>query len=129
VNLLKDLQEERKIAYLFIAHDLQIVEYLSTRVAIMYLGKIVEVGPSKTVYAAPKHPYTKALLSAVPVAEPGKKRDRIVLQGDVPSPVHPPPGCTFHPRCPIAEKGLCDVKVPALRSFPDGRLVACHLAE
>jgi len=129
VNLLKDLQEEMKIAYLFIAHDLQIVEYLSTRVAIMYLGKIVEVGPSKAIYAGPKHPYTKALLSAVPIAEPGKKRDRIVLQGDVPSPVDPPSGCTFHPRCPIAEKGLCDVKVPTLRPFPDGRQVSCHLAE
>ncbi len=128
VNLLRDLQEEMKIAYLFIAHDLEIVKYLSQRVAVMYLGKIVEFGDSAVVYARPRHPYTRALLSAVPVPDPEVKRDRIVLQGDVPSPVDPPSGCTFHPRCPIAEKGLCDVRVPTLRTI-DGRDVSCHLAE
>jgi oligopeptide transport system ATP-binding protein len=98
-------------------------------VAVMYLGRIVEQAPSAAIYDGPKHPYTKALLSAVPVPQPGAKRSRVILQGDVPSPLAPPPGCHFHPRCPIAQRGLCDQKVPALRELAPGHQVACHLAE
>ncbi|MEI8258276.1 MAG: dipeptide ABC transporter ATP-binding protein [Deltaproteobacteria bacterium] len=130
VNLLRDLQDELKLAYLFIAHDLKVVEYISHRVAVMYLGKVVETAKSAALYESPKHPYTRALLSAVPVPDPERKRHRIVLEGDVPSPMNPPPGCTFHPRCPKAEKGLCDVKSPELRTLGgDDHRVACHLAE
>src|SRR5205085_1000441 len=113
---------------LFIAHDLALVEHISHRVAVMYLGKIVESGPSKEVVAAPKHPYTQALISAVPNIEPGSKRKRILLPGDVPSPLRPPPGCPFHPRCPIAEE-RCRVDVPAWREIAPGHWVACHLAK
>ncbi|MCA9583016.1 MAG: ATP-binding cassette domain-containing protein, partial [Myxococcales bacterium] len=128
VNLLQDLQDEFGIAYLFIAHDLSVVEYLSDRVAVMYLGRIVETAPVEELYADPKHPYTRALFSAVPVPVPGGKGQRIVLQGDVPNPLTPPPGCTFHPRCPIAEKGLCDVEAPVLREIAPGHFASCHLA-
>ena len=128
VNLLKDLQEELGLSYLFIAHDLKIVEYMSRRVAVMYLGRIVESASSKEIYEAPKHPYTQALLSAVPVVDPKKKRSRIVLEGDVPSPLNPPTGCRFHPRCPIAKKGLCDQETPVLRELSPGHWVSCHLA-
>jgi oligopeptide/dipeptide ABC transporter ATP-binding protein len=99
VNLLKDLQEELGLSYLFIAHDLSVVEYMSRRVAVMYLGRIVELAPSDSLYGAPKHPYTRALMSAVPVPDPAKRTKRLVLEGDVPNPVNPPAGCTFHPRC------------------------------
>ncbi len=129
VNLLKDLQEELGLTYLFVAHDLKIVEYLSHRVAVMYLGRVVEESPAAGLYAEPLHPYTRALLSAVPVPDPTRPRRRLVLAGDVPSPINPPSGCTFHPRCPIAKKGLCDVESPALRPLRDGHHVACHLAE
>jgi len=129
VNLLKDLQEELGLAYLFVAHDLTVVEYVSHRVAVMYLGKVVETAPSPSLYGDAKHPYTKALLSAAPTPDPEKKRARIVLQGDVPSPINPPSGCAFHPRCPIAKKGLCDVEAPALRELRPKHHVACHLAE
>jgi oligopeptide transport system ATP-binding protein len=128
VNLLQDLQDELGLAYLFIAHDLKVVEYMSHRVAVMYLGKVVELATSEDIYARPKHPYTQALLSAVPVPDPTKKSKRILLSGDVPSPMNPPSGCTFHPRCPIAEKGLCDVKEPELREIEPGHWVSCHLA-
>lgn len=128
VNLLKDLQEELGLAYLFVAHDLKVVEYVSRRVAVMYLGRVVETAPSGSLYGDAKHPYTKALLSAAPIPDPEKKRVRIVLQGDVPSPMNPPSGCAFHPRCPIAQKWLCDAESPTLRELGPGHLVACHLA-
>ncbi len=129
VNLLRDLQDELGLAYLFVAHDLKVVEYVSRRVAVMYLGRVVELAPSEALYGDPKHPYTKALLSAAPTPDPEKKRARIVLQGDVPSPIDPPKGCSFHPRCPIAERGRCDVEAPLIREIRPGHRVACHLAE
>ena len=129
VNLLKDLQDELGLSFLFIAHDLKVVEYMSHRVAVMYLGKLVEVAPAGALYDSAKHPYTKALMSAIPVPDPERKRMRILLEGDVPSPINPPAGCHFHPRCPIAEKGLCDKKVPALRTLGPGHDVSCHLAK
>lgn len=129
VNLLTELQEELGLSYLFIAHDLKVVELVSHRVAVMYLGRVVELAEATELYAEPKHPYTKALLSAVPVPDPKGKRERIVLEGDVPSPLDPPSGCSFHPRCAIAEKGLCDRKVPELKQLSGGREVACHLAD
>ncbi|MEZ4390530.1 MAG: dipeptide ABC transporter ATP-binding protein [Polyangiales bacterium] len=129
VNLLKDLQEELGLAYLFVAHDLHIVRYLSRRIAVMYLGRVVELGAAAAVTDAPRHPYTRALLSAVPSPDPTKRRVRLPLEGDVPSPLDPPSGCAFHPRCSIAERGLCDREAPALRELAPGHSVACHLAE
>jgi len=128
INLLQDLQQERGIAYLFIAHDLAVVEHISRRVMVMYLGRIVELSDSQSVIHAPKHPYTQALISAVPVVDPDSKRQRLVLPGDVPSPIHPPSGCPFHPRCPIAESPRCQQEVPALREVAPGHWAACHLA-
>ncbi|PYI82601.1 MAG: peptide ABC transporter substrate-binding protein [Verrucomicrobia bacterium] len=128
INLLQDLQQQRGIAYLFIAHDLAIVEHISRRVMVMYLGKIVETADAKTLIRAPKHPYTQALLSAVPVVDPVSKRQRIILPGDVPSPIDPPSGCPFHPRCPIAED-RCKVEVPSLREIAREHWAACHLAK
>ena len=127
INLLQDLQRERRLALLFISHDLAVVEHLCSRVAVMYLGRIVESGPARDLARVPKHPYTQALLSAVPVVDPDSKRQRTVLGGDVPSPIHPPSGCPFHPRCPVAEP-RCRTDVPALRDLVGGRAVACHLA-
>ena len=115
INLLQDLQEQLKLTYLFIAHDLRVVEHISQRVAIMYLGKIVEIGTSEQIYSNPRHPYTRALLSAVPMIEAGARKDRIALKGELPSPVDPPPGCSFHPRCPYA-KDICRTVRPALES-------------
>jgi peptide/nickel transport system ATP-binding protein len=126
INLLQDLQAELGLALLFISHDLAIVEHMTHRVAVMYLGKIVEVAPKRDLFAAPKHPYTEALLSAVPVPEPGAQRQRIILKGDVPSPIRPPPGCRFHTRCPYAFD-RCRAEEPALRPLADGHLAACHL--
>jgi oligopeptide transport system ATP-binding protein len=129
INLLQDLQQQRGIAYLFIAHDLAVVEHISRRVMVMYLGKVVEAAEAKAIISAPKHPYTQALISAVPVVDPETKRKRIVLPGDVPSPIHPPSGCPFHPRCPIAELPRCSAEVPALREVAPGHWAACHFAK
>jgi oligopeptide transport system ATP-binding protein len=127
VNLLQDLQEELGVAYLFISHDLNIVGHVAHRVAVMYLGKIVEQGDRGHVYARAYHPYTRALLSAVPVADPSRKRLRVVLEGDVPSPIDPPSGCTFHPRCPRVVLGKCDSEAPPLAEvmLGSGHKVAC----
>jgi len=126
INLLKDLQQELGVAYLFVAHDLAVVEHISHRILVMYLGRIVEAGEAKNLCRSPKHPYTQALLSAVPVVDSESKRPRIFLGGDVPSPIHPPSGCPFHPRCPIAE-ARCKTEVPLLREVEADRAVACHL--
>ncbi len=127
VNLLLDLQRDLGLSYLFISHDLKIVEFVSHRVAVMYLGRIVELGPAQGLYERRYHPYTRALLSAIPVADPKQRRLRILLEGDVPSPLDPPPGCAFHPRCPRAEKGKCDVEAPTLEEVEggSGHRVAC----
>ena len=126
INLLVELQRELKLSYLFIAHDLAVVEHISHRVAVMYLGRIVELAEKRTLFATPLHPYTEALLSAVPVPDPKTRRKRIILKGDVPSPSNPPPGCHFHTRCPYAE-ARCRVEAPVLREIGPGRHVACHL--
>ncbi len=128
LNLLKDLQREFGLTYLFIAHDLNVVRHISDRVLVMYLGKVAEVGKGRALYDEPKHPYTGALLSAVPIPNPqlGRSRKAIVLEGDVPSPMNPPAGCRFHPRCPRHREGTCDVEEPALRGFGDGHEAACH---
>jgi oligopeptide transport system ATP-binding protein len=128
VNLLKDLSAELGLSYLFIAHDLSVVEFMSQRVAVMYLGRIVELAPSHALFAGPRHPYTRALLSAVPKVGVDATKHRLPLLGDVPSPLDPPSGCTFHPRCPDAKAGLCDRERPELRELGPGQLVACHLA-
>lgn len=127
INLLLELQEKFNLTYLFISHDLSVVEYVSDRVAVMYLGKIVELCESEELYRNPLHPYTKALLTAIPIPDPEAKRDRIILPGDVPDPANPPSGCNFHPRCPIAID-RCRVEEPQLRDVGGGHLVACHLA-
>jgi len=128
INLLQDLQQERGLAYLFIAHDLAVVEHISRRVMVMYLGKIVELAEAKAIIRAPKHPYTQALISAVPVVDPSSKRPRMILPGDVPSPIDPPPGCPFHPRCPVAQMPRCREEVPSLREVSPGHWAACHFA-
>ena len=126
VNLLRDLQRERGLSYVFVSHDLRIVRHIADRVAVMYLGRIVEIGDKQTIYRRPLHPYTKALLAAVPVPRPGRRRSRAAMQGEIPSPMSPPAGCAFHPRCPMATD-RCRVEMPVLRQV-DGRNVACHLA-
>jgi oligopeptide/dipeptide ABC transporter ATP-binding protein len=127
LNLLKDLQRALGLAYVFIAHDLAVVKHVADRVAVMYLGKIVEQAPTKDLYAQPLHPYTRALMASVPVVDPTKRRLRVVLEGDVPSPVDPPPGCSFHPRCSRVLPGTCDKDEPPLAelSVGTGHKVAC----
>ena len=126
INLLQDLQRERKLSYLFISHNLAVVEHISHRIAVMYLGRIVEYATTKQIFTNGQHPYTEALLSAVPVPDPAIKRKKLVLQGDVPSPVNPPSGCHFHTRCPYAV-ARCKVETPLLREIAPGHHVSCHL--
>ncbi|PQP35097.1 peptide ABC transporter substrate-binding protein [Desulfobacteraceae bacterium SEEP-SAG9] len=127
LNLLKELQDKFGLTYLFISHDLHVVEHISDRVAVMYLGKLVELSESKNLYQRPLHPYSQALLSASPMPDPGLKRERIILKGDVPSPIDPPPGCRFHPRCKYA-RDICGSSEPAMREFEPGHFTACHFA-
>jgi oligopeptide transport system ATP-binding protein len=126
INLLADLQQQFGLTYLFISHAIPVIEHISTRIGVMYLGKLVEVGTSKQICTAPRHPYTQALLSAVPIPDPAARKQRVVLRGDVPTPINPPAGCRFHTRCPIAVE-RCRVEEPPLRQIEDGRDVACHL--
>ncbi len=126
INLLQELQEKMHLTYLFISHDLRVVEHISHRVAIMYLGKVVEIANSETIYRDAKHPYTRALLSAVPIPDMSRKKERVVLEGDVPSPVNPPSGCSFHPRCSYRE-ALCSQSEPSLDFDAAGHGVACHV--
>ena len=130
VNLLEDLQEKLELTYLFIAHDLSMVRHISTHVAVMYLGKLMEMATREELYESPLHPYTQALLSAVPVPDPmiEAKRERIILEGDVPSPASPPPGCVFNTRCPLAVE-ICRQEIPEYRQVRPGHFVACHLVE
>jgi len=125
INLLMDLQQKYRLTYLFISHDLTIVRHISHHIAVMYLGKIVEYGSNEEIYNNPSHPYTQALLSAVPTVHKGDRKDRILLEGDVPSPIDPPIGCAFHPRCRLAED-ICKQEIPSLRTIANTHLVACH---
>jgi oligopeptide/dipeptide ABC transporter ATP-binding protein len=127
INLLEDIQKEFKLSYIIIAHDLAVVEHVCDRIAVMYLGRIVELAKDKELYTSPVHPYTVALLSAIPVPDPNITKKRIILEGDVPSPMHPPPGCHFHTRCP-RKKEVCETTVPKLTEIGEGHFVACHLS-
>ena len=128
INLLRELQRKMGLTYLFVSHDLSVVEHISNRVAVMYLGKIVELADTETLYRKPRHPYTVSLLSAIPVPDPARKKARIVLKGDVPSPARPPSGCRFHPRCFMARE-ICGREDPPLREVQPGHWTACHFAE
>lgn len=125
LNLMKELQKEIGLAYLFISHDFSVVRYICDRVMVMYLGKIVEVAETDEIFNNPRHPYTRALISAIPVPDPTIIRERIILPGKVPTPINPPPGCRFHPRCPNA-RPICSKEVPSLRLVSKGHSVACH---
>jgi oligopeptide/dipeptide ABC transporter ATP-binding protein len=128
LNLMMDLQDEFGLAYLFVSHDLGVVEHIGHRIAVMYLGRIVEVATKDALFASPRHPYTRALISAAPVPNPRARREKLVIEGDVPSPQRPPPGCHFHTRCPFV-KDICKVEAPALKPLKDGRLAACHFED
>lgn len=128
LNLLMDLQDDLGVAYLFVSHDLGVVEHIGHRIAVMYLGQIVEVAGKEAIFAEPRHPYTRALMAAAPLPDPRAKREKFVLEGDVPSPMNPPSGCRFHTRCPFVYD-RCKVEEPALKAANDGRLTACHLVE
>ncbi|HQE93891.1 MAG TPA: dipeptide ABC transporter ATP-binding protein [Anaerolineae bacterium] len=131
LNILMDLQEQLGLTYMFVAHNLSVVEHISTRVAVMYLGKMVELADRREIFEHPLHPYTQALMSAIPIADPKKagSRDRIILQGDVPSPIRPPSGCHFHPRCRHAIQGVCDKEEPTFKNYGSGHFVACWLVD
>ena len=129
LNLLKDLQRDFKLSLLFIAHDLSVVRFMSQRIAVMYLGRIVELADAETLQTSPKHPYTQALLSAIPSVDPAKRNQRVALLGEPPSPLAPPSGCTFHPRCARYAKGRCDTEAPLLRELGVRHQVACHRAD
>jgi oligopeptide/dipeptide ABC transporter ATP-binding protein len=126
LNILKDLQREFNLTYVFIAHNLSVVEHISDRVAVMYLGKMVELADRDELFINPLHPYTQALMSAIPIPDPTIRRERIILQGDVPSPLNPPKGCRFHPRCPVVVEGVCSVQEPPLLEIKPDHWVACH---
>ncbi len=128
MNLMLDLREKYHLPYIFITHDIAVARYMSDRMAVMYLGKIVEISESDNVVFNPSHPYTRALITAVPVPDPDHKHGRVQIKGELPSPINLPPGCRFHPRCPYMEKGLCDVKEPELVEVAEGHMVACHFA-
>jgi len=128
LNLLNDFKKRFGFSYLLIAHDLSVIKHLSDRIAIMYLGKIVEIAENEDLFKNPKHPYTEALISAVPITDPGRKRKKIILKGDVPSPVDPPAGCYFHPRCPYSQS-ICGTVEPKFQSFEETHMVACHFAD
>ncbi|RLD10587.1 MAG: peptide ABC transporter substrate-binding protein [Chloroflexota bacterium] len=128
LNILRNLQKELGLTYLFVAHNLAVIEHISDRVAVMYLGKIAEMAPRDELFSNPLHPYTQALMSAIPIPKPTHRRERIILKGDVPSPLNPPAGCRFHPRCPIAQE-RCAIEEPALRELRPGHKVACHFAK
>ena len=127
INLLEELRQKFGLTYVFIAHDLSVIEHVSDRVAVMYLGRIVEIASARDLYTNPLHPYSEALLSAVPIPDPKVKRARVLLEGEVPNPINPPSGCPFHPRCPIRQMPLCGAERPALKQTTNGHLVACHL--
>jgi len=127
INLLEELQQEFNLTYLFITHDLSVIYYVSNRIAVMYLGKIVEVSPTLDLFDRPLHPYSRALLSAIPIVDKAARRKRIILEGSVPSPIDVPPGCPFHPRCPEKIGEICNTEIPEMREVETGRLVMCHL--